>query len=402
MTTRALLRRAAAVALVAAAVAPSVGADIRALLSPGVLSEGHDAFAGNCDACHLVFDGVPDAKCLKCHEPIASRIGAGEGYHAQHAGERCTTCHPDHRGADFRGTTDEAMAAFDHATTGFALTGGHSRQSCEQCHDVGPLDQLGEGCTSCHADPHSSALGPDCGVCHVAAGWQAQLKTLADHRTPTDGGHAGQDCADCHALGEHLDPIVACAQCHEQAHGGTVSDCAQCHQVSGFRPAEFDHGPCTCAFPGKHQTVACLDCHPDYRFTDTPTNCGGCHVKDRTHDDLGECARCHTATSWKDGEFDHDRQSKFPIAGAHLSVSCTQCHTTPNVFSGAPTACAGCHEAQGTEAHGDFGGCERCHVVAGFAPSTFDHASTGFPLTGKHIDAACQSCHAEKVRGYPE
>jgi hypothetical protein len=398
MTTR---RRLGALALVVAVAASSVGADVRSLLSPGVLSKGHDEFAGNCDACHLVFDGVPDAKCLKCHEAVAGRISSQTGYHAQHTDERCTTCHPDHRGYDFRGTTDEALAAFDHAQTGFALKGGHATQTCAECHEVTSLDKLGEGCASCHADPHSSALGRDCGICHSDAGWTAQLKTLADHHTPTDGGHAGKRCEDCHSLGEHLDPIVACSQCHAEAHDGTTSDCAQCHQVSGFKPAEFDHGPCTCAFPGKHQTVGCLECHPAYDFSDTPSNCGACHQDDRRHDDLGECARCHTATSWKDGEFDHDRQSKFKIQGAHLSVSCTQCHTTPAVFKGAPLACAGCHQQRGDAAHGDFGACERCHVVEAFAPSTFDHATTGFPLAGKHIDADCQACHAEKVKGYP-
>lgn len=385
-----------------AVAATSVGADVRSLLSPGVVSKGHDEFAGNCDACHLVFDGVPDGKCLKCHEPIAARIASGDSFHANHQAEACSTCHPDHRGYDFAGTTDEALRAFDHAETGFALTGGHSTQKCAECHSSTlPLDQLGDGCGSCHADPHSSALGTSCGECHTDAGWHAQLKSLAEHVTPTDGGHSGKDCDDCHTHGEHLDPIVPCSSCHEEAHDGTTSDCAQCHQVSGFKPAEFDHGPCTCAFPGKHQTVACLDCHPAYDFSDTPTNCAGCHVKDRPHDDLGECARCHTATSWRDGRFDHNSKTAFKIDGAHVSVSCTQCHETANVFKGEPTACAGCHQAAGDQAHGDFGKCEACHVVAAFAPSTFVHATTGFALTGKHQDAPCQECHAEKVKGYP-
>jgi hypothetical protein len=394
-------RGALPVLLLAGVAALTVGADIRSLLSPGVVSKGHDEFAGNCDACHLVFDGVPDAKCLKCHQAIAGRMSAGEGFHAKHGDEACASCHPDHRGYDFRGTTDEALQAFDHAETGFALRGGHSTQTCAECHGVTSLDKLGEGCSTCHADPHSSALGTDCADCHTDGGWHAQLKTLAEHVTPTDGGHAGKDCEDCHTHGEHLEAIVPCSSCHLEAHDGTASGCHQCHEVAAFKPAKFDHGPCTCAFPGKHQTVACLDCHPSYDFSDTPTNCAACHQDDQKHDNLGECARCHTATSWKDGEFDHDRQSKFKIAGAHLSVSCTQCHQTPNVFKGAANTCAGCHQAAGDTAHGDFGPCEKCHVVAAFAPSTFDHASTGFALTGRHIDATCQSCHAEKVKGYP-
>lgn len=396
------LRRFAVPLLVGLVAVGSVAADVRSLLSPGVLSKGHDAFSGNCDACHLVFDGVPDGKCLKCHEPIAARVAANDGFHAKHQDAPCSSCHPDHRGYDFAGTTPEALKAFDHAETGFALEGGHATQKCVECHSVQlPLDKLGEGCGSCHADPHSSALGTDCSICHVDGGWRVQLKSLADHRVATDGGHAGKDCDDCHTLGEHLEAIVPCSECHKDAHDGTASDCAQCHQVSGWKPAEFDHGPCTCAFPGKHQTVGCLECHAEYDFSDTPTNCAGCHQKDRKHDDLGECARCHTATSWKDGEFDHDRLTKFPIAGAHVSVSCTQCHETAGVFKGAPKDCAGCHRELGDQTHGDFGPCERCHTVPAWKPSTFVHATTGFALSGKHQDAPCQSCHAEKVKGYP-
>jgi len=41
-------------------------------------------------------------------------------------------------------------------------------------------------------------------------------------------------------------------------------------------------------------------------------------------------------------------------------------------------------------------------VDGGFAPSTFDHASTGFPLSGQHEELSCQDCHAEKVDGFPK
>lgn len=390
----------AAVALGTAVAVSAGAADWKSFLSPGALSKPHDAFAGDCDQCHLVFDGVPDAKCLNCHEGLADRIADARGYHATVKATACVTCHPDHRGAAFIGTTDEAMAAFDHALTGFAIAGGHSRLGCSACHTA-PIGEMADSCDDCHDDPHQSARGPDCAPCHTDAGWLVQLKTLADHRTPTTGGHAGLGCDDCHRHGENLEPVVACATCHDRAHGGTTSNCAQCHEVSGFRPAQFDHGPCTCAFPGKHQTVECLACHADFDFTDTPTLCGGCHEGDRKHEPLGECARCHNATSWSDSQFDHDR-AKFQLRGNHLSVSCTQCHTTPGVFRGAPTACAGCHAEAGAKAHGEFGACERCHQVTGFTPSTFDHATVGFPLTGRHADAACQDCHADKVSGYPQ
>jgi hypothetical protein len=384
--------------LLVVACALVLGADWRAFLSPGVLSKAHDPFAGDCDQCHLVFDGVPDVKCLDCHTGLATRIADKEGFHAKHTSEGCIACHPDHRGFSASLTRDEALAAFDHAETGFPIAGAHAPVACDECHTA-PIGEMADSCGDCHEDPHSSALGPDCGQCHTDAAWLQQLKTLADHHTSTEGGHAGLRCDDCHRHGEHLEPVVACASCHEEAHDGTTSNCDQCHQVSGFKPAGFDHGPCTCAFPGKHQTVACLACHADFDFTDTPTLCAGCHEADRRHEPLGECARCHNALSWSDSQFDHDK-SKFPLRGTHLAVSCTQCHATPGSFRGAPTACAGCHADDGMTAHGDFGACERCHTTDGFAQSTFDHASVGFPLTGRHAESTCQSCHTSKVQGY--
>jgi hypothetical protein len=62
---------------------------------------------------------------------------------------------------------------------------------------------------------------------------------------------------------------------------------------------------------------------------------------------------------------------------------------------------AGCHAEVGQKAHGDFGACETCHAPARFSPSSFDHASTGFPLLGRHATLPCQDCHAGKTTAFP-
>ena len=370
------------------------GSTWQTLLSPGRLVEAHRAIEGQCDKCHAVFSGVPDERCLSCHTAIVEREAAGRGYHASVAEQDCVSCHVDHTGP--KGPSTKEEVSFDHAETGFALGGRHSRLACEKCH-LGPLETMVPSCGECHDDPHQSTLGPDCGVCHNDQGWQTQLKSLATHQTDMTGGHATLGCDDCHLYGENLELFVPCANCHKQGHGGTTAACSDCHQVSGFKPAEFDHGPCGCSFPGKHQTVGCLACHEDFNFTNTPTLCSGCHEGDRPHEPLGECSQCHTALSWSDGRFDH-RQAKFALDGAHLAVSCSQCH--PDTFRGVPTACTGCHAEAGMEAHGDFGACEPCHTTAGFTPSSFDHASVSFPLSGRHSTEPCQSCHAAQVEGY--
>ncbi|MCB9669217.1 MAG: hypothetical protein H6734_07090 [Alphaproteobacteria bacterium] len=377
----------------------ALAGDWRTMLSPGPMAPAHESLGGNCDACHLSFAGVPDAKCLDCHEGLAARIQSGKSFHATVKGQECIACHADHGGTDASLTRDPARKAFDHASTGFALLGAHAEKSCEDCHTK-PVHELGGGCAGCHTDIHSSALGPACSTCHQPIAWTAGLKALTDHRLAMEGKHSQQQCDDCHTQGANLESFAPCANCHPDAHDGVRTDCGQCHDVTGFKPARFDHGPCTCAFPGKHQTVECLACHEGFDFTDTPILCSGCHTQDREHDDLGECSRCHTATSWKENTFDHDRQTTFRIEGAHQAVSCVQCHPG-GAFKAAPKACEACHQEQGDTAHGSFGPCATCHVVAAFAPSTFDHATTGFVLSGRHAGLRCPDCHEAKVEGYP-
>lgn len=379
--------------------ATAVAGTWKAVLAPGPLATPHDAWLGDCDVCHLAFDGIPDERCLSCHEALAAKISGGEGFHAAQS-ERCIACHTDHHGLGASLTREAALAAFEHAETGFDLHGAHQRVRCDTCHDA-PLGEMEVACGGCHLDPHTSALGPACEDCHQPVAWDHQVKTLQAHQVSTNGGHQGLGCEDCHTHGAHLQDPVLCNDCHSDAHGGTRSPCDQCHQVGGWTPATFDHGPCTCAFPGKHQTVGCLDCHANFVFADTPTACAGCHASDRPHEDLGGCAACHDAVSWTENRFDHNRGTSFRIEGAHNAVSCVQCHTTPGVFLGAPTTCEGCHAAAGAPRHGDFGACAPCHTVEGFTPSTFDHAGTGFPLAGAHLGIGCPDCHAEKVKGFP-
>ena len=364
-------------------------------LSPGPVHSVHDEFAADCDSCHLVFDGIPDTKCLDCHSGISERITSGKGFHAGAEGT-CISCHGDHMGLKAELTKEPARAGFQHDSTGFDLEGSHADIACETCHDK-PLAEIGGLCGECHEDVHEGFFGTGCNSCHQPLAWD-KVKGLTDHAILMTGGHADLACNSCHQGGANLDETPTCASCHEQAHDGTTSPCEQCHTVDGWKPASFDHGPCTCAFPGKHQTASCLDCHEAFDFSDTPTACSGCHLSERPHDDLGGCAACHTATSWTQNLFDHNKSTAFAIDGGHLQVSCVQCHTTEGVFKGADTACSSCHQEAGDTAHGDFGACETCHTTApSWQPTTFEHSTTGFELTGKHTDLPCQTCHAEHV-----
>ena len=118
-----------------------------------------------------------------------------------------------------------------------------------------------------------------------------------------------------------------------------------------------------------------------------------------------DCSACHTAVAWSPLrtplDFDHDRGTDFPLSGRHADAQCVQCHLdlrfdTPKV---APAACASCHADihQGRIA----GPCTRCHTDASFreVPAAAVHARAGFPLTGSHLQAPCESCHRDDQGG---
>lgn len=365
----------------------------KASTAPGPSSRAHQKVEGDCDSCHLPFKGLPNEKCLTCHTGLKK-------FHASVAAQKCVACHGEHKGADADLTRPAARKSFDHGLTGMPLIGAHQKLTCEKCHSK-PMDQMGNSCAGCHRDVHAGALGASCSACHGSTAWKPALKTKEQHAVSMAGAHATLACVGCHAQGKNLASPVPCGQCHERAHGGTTAPCEGCHQVTAWKPAKFDHSFCTCTLPQLHQTVGCLGCHQDFNFTSAPQVCSGCHEKERKHEALGECSLCHSAVSWKKNQFDHNKRSKMKLTGEHLKVACEGCHPAQGKtmkFRGVPLQCEGCHQKQGDVAHGDFGACAKCHTVEGFEKTTFDHASTGFPLTGQHVKLACKDCHSDKVK----
>ncbi len=369
----------------------------RASTAPGPPSQAHAAIADNCDACHMPFKGLPNEKCLGCHKELKQ-------FHTSVAVQKCNACHLEHQGPAVSLTKPAALAAFKHELTAFSLVGAHQKIGCPSCHNK-PIAQMTESCAGCHKDTHLGAVGTACAACHQSNSWKPALHLLDEHKLSMEGGHAKTQCVSCHARGKNLTATVGCAACHEQGHGGTTAPCESCHEVKGWTPAKFDHDFCTCILPQKHQTVGCLGCHQDWKFTKTPTLCSGCHEKERKHESLGECSLCHSAVSWTKNTFNHNKGAKLKLTGQHLKVACENCHPPLKAamkFRGVPLQCEGCHQKKGDEAHGNFGPCAKCHSTDGFNQSTFGHASTGFPLVGKHATLNCKQCHEQKTRDYPK
>jgi hypothetical protein len=116
-----------------------------------------------------------------------------------------------------------------------------------------------------------------------------------------------------------------------------------------------------------------------------------------------DCSICHTTSGWSPSSFDHSKTS-FPLTGAHLTVTCSQCHVGNN-YTTLPTACYGCHSAlynspSTSPNHVSAGfpqDCSICHTTTSWAGAVFDHSKTPFPLTGAHVSVACTQCHINNV-----
>src|SRR5882672_200139 len=300
----------------------------------------------------------------------------------------CATCHTT-KGWD--------SASFDHSTTGFALTGTHASPSPTPC-------------ASCHVSNNYTLNSADCMGCHQAA-WNT---------TPSFGGN----------VPDHI----------KAGFPTTAAACAQCHTITKWADGKFDHTAFGFPLTNSHALVAnggkvpsCASCHinNNYSLTTLLSDCGnsGCHLttwqqtNNPTHSTSGptfavaNCSTCHNTISWTAAAFDHSTTG-WALTGSHQMapadrvVACTDCHVGNNyTFTVANTDCYGCHVAA-WQSTTTMGGVVPNHVAAGFPTSqcstchttttwtsTFNHATTGFPLTNSHQmapagkSATCAACH---------
>ncbi len=389
--------------------APVYAASLESLVSPGPMSAAHADQEEQCGACHALFSkSTQTTLCLDCHEAIAGDMARQEGFHGTGGrleGTECRSCHSEHQGrdADIVGLVPEA---FDHALTGFALTGGHADASCQDCHQSGePFREASADCASCHQsdDPHLGNLGSDCAGCHDTGDWSQHS---FDHQRSTDfaltGGHGGLACVACHAGQVYEQTPTECAACHalDDVHRGERgSDCAACHNESDWTDARFDHeGETGFRLQGAHADLSCAACHLDaMSLAEPPTECAGCHSTDDVH--LGQrgdqCDACHDQSRWQT-EFDHAAETGFALTGRHGELACDDCHRG-NLDDPLPTECDGCHQQDDPHA-GGLVSCRDCHDTRDWTGSLrFDHEFTAFPLLGMHRFAACEQCHLNLV-----
>ena len=168
-------------------------------LMPGPLSAPHQGFTTPCSNCHPGFADAPNASCLSC------KIDMGyvdfHGIHRYAPVKKCTHCHQEHRGRKFNlaGAWVDPLI-FDHAWTGFPLTGYHYGLACPACHKPGvPYNKVPYTCTGCHTNFKPGDFD------HAQTGCRL------------DDQHKNLPCKDCHTKGWGENLRATCTKCHPDA-----------------------------------------------------------------------------------------------------------------------------------------------------------------------------------------
>jgi Cytochrome c7 and related cytochrome c len=321
---------------------------LQKLMMPGELSNAHAKLEEECSNCHkLLVKKAQSDLCLSCHKQIKSDVDAKSGFHGKNpivAKSECYGCHVEHKGRDHSIVQLEPII-FDHADTNFPLLGGHKKVECASCHVTGnKYREAPHTCFACHEkdQPHKGNLGKACETCHVVESWK--------------------------------------------------------------KVAIFDHDKTKFALRGGHAKATCIGCHVGEIYKELSMACNDCHAIQDVHGGkFGPlCQDCHSVESWRDAKFDHAKQTKFALIGAHAKAKCSDCHGG-NVREKIAMECITCHKAQDVHKAQLGNACGDCHgTVAWRLDVKFDHGLTDFPLTGLHIAVACEACHASSAfKGAP-
>jgi hypothetical protein len=295
---------------------------------------------------------------------------------------------------------------FNHAATGFPLTGGHATAACETCHVAGVFKGTAKTCDGCHAlgkrvvaTPmptshivtdapcdschfnastflgarfnHGTALPGQCRSCHN--GRQSMGKP-ASHST---GLKATNSCDQCHrsftwfqASWNHVGVVpgtCANAGCHVQGSnqyfrsptthsrtGMATYNCDDCHNFVSWVPATFKHNrPGTCA--SCHDGSTAQGKSATHGTTPVGADCNTCHLNTITwlgasyHNGAvaGICGNCHNGTAAK-GTVNDPNGIHIPFT-AGGNPNCDLCHTSTTTFTvfvmnhSGNTTCNTCH-----------------------------------------------------------
>ena len=328
--------------------------------------------ASDCATCHEdVHSGSVGRDCARCHDENSWLVNNIPEIHEQegfpltgsHSTLSCVDCHAnginlrfDRRGndcinchlEDFNlaqnpnhielGYSLDCTECHDAIAFGwddqminhdfFPLLGGHAAVACTDCHIGGDGydDNAPEDCFACHREDYFATTSPNhvevgysttCDDCHTIFSWST-LNAGNHDFFPLIGGHAINDCAQCHLTENFSDTSPECVSCHLEDYNETTdpnhlevgfsTDCMECHNINNWEDSDFNHDALYFPiFSGNHRRGVwneCTECHiqsNDYSIF----SCLECHEHNRAdmaneHDDVAgysyvstECLRCH-------------------------------------------------------------------------------------------------------------
>jgi hypothetical protein len=354
--------------------------------------------------------------CAKCHAPrhitepevqqaIAkgrdSQLGlptaCGACHFDEHRGQLGADCQKCHNAEGWK------PARFNHATAAYKLELKHVTVACLKCHADQPAPPPGDpgprtppvrpalfarykaipfqACTDCHKDPHQGRFGAACQTCHAPDDWKrirgvAKEKVFHEKtRYPLRGAHLQARCEACHGPWGKAKAVYRglkferCTDCHFDGHLGQLAyaaapakTCDRCHTLEGYTPVRFeaeDHEKLAYKLEGAHRAVACAGCHPKDQ---------------RLEAKVPAAARARLVQQGR------PVKPSLALLKIPRASDCRTCHRDP-------------HAGQ-FKARADAEGCTACHGLDSFKKVRFDHGKDSrFALTGKHVSAACASCH---------
>ncbi len=360
----------------------ALNADSRGQALGGVFS--HSQIGGQCQACHTApWDQATMAdRCMVCHTTIRAELANGKSLHGI-----------------FLEARPPASLGFQMFSIGLALTGNAAPPPTLQCN----------ACHPDHRGAHASLLE----VQPADFPHDNLHFSLRAHRRKADS--TPFVCQDCHQT-RFTGPfeMATCVNCHfamqadfTQKHALDFGlECLNCHDGKESLGSHFDHSRVPFKLTGQHAQAECTACHQQTHtlaaLQSTPQDCFACHGGKDPHQGRfsADCASCHTPEGWKPAKFDHNLAA-FKLEGKHASVACEQCHVNGiyqnGVLQPVSQDCFSCHAQKDVHA-GQLGNqCQQCHNPSAWNQVTFDHSRAAFPLTGAHVNLACERCHADKT-----
>lgn len=308
--------------------------NMKALMFPGPLSSvkhmeedvggysTHASFEQECGHCHAPVHCIADTHCQDCHLEIAEQRISGMGLHSMLPGtQRCQTCHPEHRGRD-SSVTEIAYTNVDHD-----LLSGFSLVKHQLDYEDQPMN-----CESCHMQGRFAGETLDCATCHAEQDHDA----MADHIE-----EYGKECVPCHNGNDRM--------------------------------MDFDHN-LVYVLDGVHVDTACVECHDDGEYEESPRDCITCHEDPEIHAGVfgTDCVRCHTTDAWSPAYL--TGHTFFLNHGAEENNECETCH----VENYESVSCYdGCHDHKRNEM-------ARVHEAEGYSEKEY---------------ADCKSCHPTGIVG---